>query len=310
MAGITVQRVPKDRPAPGTAALTRKRSSAESMVREWREVVPDTHVVTIERPLSHAFYTLATGIASPLLFTEGARQALAVLSHTAYRVPLADRLGWDYVHTSINSERWIRGSRTTVVELRVTHTQVTRRRMGSVYLTALVEGFQDGEPIGTGEFKYNTHPPAVYNRLRRGRQDALAAFAQALPPAPPVPAAQVDRLDPHDVVVSATKTPGGYQLRAVTDHEVLFDHPHDHIPGMVLLEAATQAVQAEGAPVRLLPVALESTFTRYTELDSPCLLSVIPVDPDGDARPRMRVEASQNGQQVFSTDVTCEVLPG
>ncbi|MCZ0971672.1 AfsA-related hotdog domain-containing protein [Streptomyces albulus] len=54
-----------------------------------------------------------------------------------------------------------------------------------------------------------------------------------------------------------------------TAHPVLFDHPVDHVPGMLMVEAARQAARAV-APHWSLPVALDCSFARYAELDAPC----------------------------------------
>ncbi|MCX2969368.1 MULTISPECIES: ScbA/BarX family gamma-butyrolactone biosynthesis protein [Streptomyces] len=288
-------------PDPALGGYVRKSEPAEVFVRAWHTVSAHTHVVTLSWPRAHAFYTLDSGLTSPLLFTESVRQALAVLSHTVHEIPLGHRLGWEYVHSTVTTAALRDGARAPAVELRVTHTGVTRRRGGSVHLTAHVTGTRDGDPLGTAEIRYTTHPPAIYDRLRREYADARRAFANALPLPAPVAPSLVGRADPRDVVIAPTATRHRYQLRTDTAHSVLFDHPHDHVPGMVLLEAVSQAAQAEARPRRVLPVDFDSTFSRYVEFDAPCWLDVRPEPRDPSGRERVRVRGTQNDQEVFSS---------
>ncbi|WP_260845011.1 AfsA-related hotdog domain-containing protein [Streptomyces sp. SLBN-31] len=51
-------------------------------------------------------------------------------------------------------------------------------------------------------------------------------------------------MSPTDVVLSPLGQPHRWQLRVDTRHPVLFDHIVDHVPGMLLIEAARQAATA------------------------------------------------------------------
>ncbi|WP_260326976.1 AfsA-related hotdog domain-containing protein [Streptomyces sp. TLI_185] len=59
------------------------------------------------------------------------------------------------------------------------------------------------------------------------------------------PAAAVDCALPADVVPAPTDLPGRWQLQVDTGHPVFFDHPLDHVSGMLLLKPP-----ASGPPVR------------------------------------------------------------
>ncbi|WP_217561330.1 ScbA/BarX family gamma-butyrolactone biosynthesis protein [Streptomyces sp. GbtcB6] len=283
-----------------------KSRPGEIFVRHWHEESPHVHAVTLDWPRSHSFYTLRSGATSPLLFVESVRQALAVLSHTTQEIPLDHRHGWEYARYAFAPAAFRERTAPAEVELRVTHGDITlRRRLGSARLTARIEATCGGEPLGSAEIKYVTHPPAIYDRLRKEYADAQRAFAAALPPAPPVTPPSVDRTDAGDVVIAPTSKPHHYQLRTDVSNTVLFDHPHDHIPGMVLLEAVVQAVHAS-APGHPRPTALDSTFLRYVEFDAPCWIDVAPKEPDGLGRSQLLVTGTQNGAEAFAATVSFE----
>lgn len=67
-------------------------------------------------------------------------------------------------------------------------------------------------------------------------------------------------------------------MRIDDTHPVLFDHPCDHIPGMLLLEALRQAACARlGVPEAHL-VSLGATFHRFAELDERATIRLDVVD--------------------------------
>ncbi|WP_334029478.1 AfsA-related hotdog domain-containing protein [Nocardia terpenica] len=74
---------------------------------------------------------------------------------------------------------------------------------------------------------------------------------------------------------------GTAALVADTGHPFLFDHPLDHAPGSLLIEAARQTAVALLGPdtSRLLSVA--STFEKFVELDHPaaCVAEIVQTDP-------------------------------
>ncbi|CAD5925361.1 MULTISPECIES: ScbA/BarX family gamma-butyrolactone biosynthesis protein [Streptomyces] len=285
--------------------LARKTVSTEALVTSWRRSSDTTQTVTVQWPQQHSFYTVSTRY-SPLLVIESLRQALAVLTHTVHDIPLSHRLGWEHIRSTVDPEALWAGPTSPSVELTITHTKVKRRPGGSVHLASQVEATRDGVALGEAELHYTTHPPAIYNRLRGRYADARQAFAQALPLTPPVPPAHVGRSSVRDVVLSPTSTAHQWQLRVDTTHTVLFDHPHDHVPGMVLLEAADQIARAEAQPQAAIPVAFDTTFHRYVEFDRPCVLTAEPVEPDAQGRSRVLVSAFQADQVVFRTTVTTE----
>jgi hypothetical protein len=282
-----------------------KTNLAEVLVTKLRRLDDDTHTVALRWPGTHAFYAPAAQDYRPLLFIESVRQALAVISYKGLGIPIEYRMSWESLAAEVDRAA-LRPAAPAAVEVEVTLEPVIRRKLGSVRLSAHAGATRDGRPLGSARVNYTAHPPALYNRLRGRYADLAAAVAGALPPAPPIAAGRAGRTSARDVVLAPGDAPRRWLLRADTSHPILFDHPHDHIPGMVLLEAACQAVQADAAPDPITPVAVTSTFFRYVELDLPCWISAAPAAADERGRRRQTVTGEQDDKVAFTILITSE----
>jgi len=171
-----------------------------------------------------------------------------------------------------------------------------------------VDVIRDGIRVGTAQTRVANTAPALYQRLRGPYADLDASIARALPLPPPAAPAQVARENFADVVLSPPDSPRRHQLRVGLGHPVLFDHPVDHAPGMLLLEAARQAGHtAVQQPAAML--SMDVVFARYAELDTPCWIHTDPFPTDQPGRHRVLVTAVQNDVCVFSGIITLLSVP-
>lgn len=282
-----------------------KTNLAEVLVTKLHRRDDDTHTVALHWPGTHAFYAPNAQGYRPLLFIESVRQSLSVISYKGLDIPIDYRMSWEFLSSEV-AVAALRGAVPAAVEVEVTLENVTRRRLGSVRFRAHARATRDGRPLGSAKVNYTAHPPALYKRLRGRHADLAQACARALPPAPPIAAARAGRTSERDVVLAASDAPGRWLLRADLTHPILFDHPHDHVPGMVLLEAACQAVHADAAPEPGTPVAVSSTFSRYVELDRPCWIVADPADADEHGRRRQKVSGVQDDNVAFTVVIVSE----
>ena len=151
------------------------------------------------------------------------------------------------------------------------------------------------EIVAVGSTSFTCVSPEVYQRLRGGR--ALVGDMRPIPLTAPTAPQTVGRMSPMDVVLSPVNEPDCWQLRVDTRHPVLFDHPVDHVPGMLLMEAARQAWAAtHGSP---MPLGFTGAFQRYIELDAPCTIRTATIGDDS-----LLVTGWQNGEPAFTATVT------
>jgi hypothetical protein len=84
-------------------------------------------------------------------------------------------------------------------------------------------------------------------------------------------------------------TPWQAELRVDQSHPFFFDHPLDHVPGLLLLEGAVQLAQ-RFAPAQHFVAGIEAAFLRYALFDAPIALNAARV-----AEGKIQVQISQAG---------------
>uniref|UniRef100_UPI003F499692 ScbA/BarX family gamma-butyrolactone biosynthesis protein n=1 Tax=Streptomyces chartreusis TaxID=1969 RepID=UPI003F499692 len=278
------------------------------LLTRWSAGRDGTYAVTAQWPRVHRYYTLSPERHGPHIFTESVRQALALLAHTAFDVPTSYRLGWEQFTSTVQQDALHTQLNPATVNLAVTYGAIKRRRLGSLHLTASVTATRGENHLGTAQVRYTAHPPTIYDRLRGRYANVQNACARALPAPPPIDASLVSRLRSSDVVLTTADAPRTWRLRADTSHPFLFDHPHDHVPGMLLLEASCQAATAALPALRTVPVGFDATFSHYVELDQPCDVMAGEATPSDQGQHQIQVIGTQNGKEAFSTTVTLDPI--
>ncbi|WP_184349825.1 ScbA/BarX family gamma-butyrolactone biosynthesis protein [Streptomyces olivoverticillatus] len=275
---------------------------AEVLLTGWRRQAEDRFRVTAQWPRGHSFFTPLQGLRhDPMLVAETVRQIGSLLAHAEFDVPLGYQFLMWHLDYSVVAERLVLGDAPAELELDVVCSHVRRRGGMLAAMRYEVVIRRDGEVAATGSASYTCTSPEVYRRLRGPLPPG--------PPAPlgaPVPPRAVGRLSPFDVVLSAEAEggPGRWLIRADQRHPILFDHPVDHIPGMVLLEAARQAACALAPYPAISPTALTGTFRRYAELTSPCRIEAERDEEDASGSWVTRVNGHQDGELLFTCSVT------
>ncbi|GHB33414.1 adhesin [Streptomyces viridiviolaceus] len=279
-----------------------KRNAAEVLLTGWRCTAEDRFVVTARWPGDHFFYAVRDGHRDPLLLSETIRQTFPLLCHEAYGVPFGHHLVWDTYSWCANPEVLRADGASAELELRVAADEVVRRRGSVVALSLTYDVVRDGMPLAAATSRFTVQTPQVYLRLRGDHGDPAAV--RPIPVPSGIPAHETGRTDPRHVVLAPGDAPHRWQLRVDTGHPVLFDHPVDHAPGMLMLEAARQAVHALSGRPAACVTAMDTRFHRYAELDAPSWIEARRSGQDALGRSRFSVTGSQDGHGLFSCTVT------
>ncbi|MEU9124661.1 ScbA/BarX family gamma-butyrolactone biosynthesis protein [Streptomyces sp. NPDC048506] len=280
---------------------------SEVFLTNWRRGAAGSWVVSAQWPRAHSFYAPVGGLHDPLLLIETMRQAGILLSHVAQRVPLDRPIIWQRIRYDLVPRALRAAEEPAEVELHITDHDVVRRGKRLASARQEFRVLCDGAHLASAVLDYSCHSPAVYRRLRGRYSDLTFANARRLPLPEAVSPRLVARDRDRDVVLSPTGRPDHWQLRVDTSHPVLFDHPVDHAPGMLMIEAARQAAQA-ATPGVTVPVAMDCTFERYAELDAPCWVrarTTTPVArPAADGRRQVEIGVEQHGKPVIAARIT------
>jgi 2-oxo-3-(phosphooxy)propyl 3-oxoalkanoate synthase len=276
--------------------LVHRAAVSEVFLTDLRVTDETTFQVGAQWPRDHSFYRLQSPDRhDPMLLAETIRQAVLLIAHQVFEVPL----DWKFVSLEktcgVTPEGLETDGRPANILLSMTCHDIKRNKRGVTGMRVEIGCYRDGERIGGGELRWSVVPPAIYSRLRGGRDKEIVSAGE---PGVPVAGHLIGRERSRDVVLSPMPAGNKWQLRVDQNHAVLFDHPVDHVPGMVLMEAARQAaLLTVGAP-DALPVRCSFTFDKYVELDAPTIVTAHTVPPAVHGNQGVRVVFEQESSTV------------
>ncbi|WP_066953307.1 ScbA/BarX family gamma-butyrolactone biosynthesis protein [Streptomyces lushanensis] len=261
----------------------------------WVRVAENRFLVRGTWPEDHSFFMPRDGLHDVLLLVESMRQSTILIGHGAYDVPMDHHfLMWGLDFTSHPEHLGLDGTRD--VEMEVAFSETTQRagRLSGMHSHVTVR--RGGRTAGTGVSRIKLLSARTYARIRG---DLLRATHTAAPGAG-APSHTVGRTRPEDVLLIPTSRSDRWQLRVDTGHSTLYQGRKDHVPGMVLIEAARQAAHAVMGPAALRPRQGRNAFSRYAEFRSPLWIEASP----GPRENTVTVTGHQEGEEVFSSSVT------
>lgn len=272
--------------------LVHRRALSEVVLTDWTAVGANNFLCAAQWSRSHSLYRVRHGLHDALLLAETLRQSGILLSHTELEVPLEhrfliDRMAWlahPYGLACVGAPVDVVGQ-VEVTPLSAGRGAVKKLQFDIVFT-------RDGKRIGTAAAWARSVGPRVYERLRAGR---------IAPPSGPLATPQP--MDPYvvgvhttdDVVLGEPTDGQGWPLRVLTTHPVLFDHPVDHVPGMLVLEGMRQAGRVLLGWPDAQPFECDVTFERFVEFDSTCVVRARVLRRSAADTATLAVEAVQDG---------------
>jgi 2-oxo-3-(phosphooxy)propyl 3-oxoalkanoate synthase len=290
--------------------LVHKRSIAEVLITSVT-TTPATWICQAQLPRRHSFHTDTTGAQGayhdPLLVLEAFRQACVAASHASYDVPLDARYTVRYYELSILDLATLKcGSQVLDLELNIDVRNEFRRGRG---LQGPVHGL-DVAAVVTHEGTKVMELSGAFGWMSLAKWEAFRGGASwdAGPQASPADPQIVSRTRPENVVIGEPVPLGGGAASApiVVDvsHPTIFDHPLDHLPGGLMIEACRQlslAVMGSCSATIMGPAWLRCDFHSFAELDT---TSTVTVAPSAEDALSFRGEVTQSGQTRASVELT------
>ncbi|MEU0832730.1 ScbA/BarX family gamma-butyrolactone biosynthesis protein [Streptomyces sp. NPDC005969] len=268
----------------------------------WCRLTDTEFSVTAQWPRPHHFFAAASGDhQDPLLIAETMRQATMMLAHAEMGVPVDDQfVMWDLAYdTVVPGFALETASGKVLIDLTCSDVRKRGRSIAGMRVDLCFR--RGGTVLATSSGRISCTSARAYRRLR---QDSLDMVGRPVPLSPGADPYEVGRTAESDVVLSRTPQPNRWRLRLDTTHPTLFRRPNDHVPGIVLLEAARQAAVAAAPGHAFLPTSVEIAFHKYAELDSPCWVEAELTASDDSDRTVVRVRGQQDGEPVFTSALT------
>ncbi|MFF9849614.1 ScbA/BarX family gamma-butyrolactone biosynthesis protein [Streptomyces litmocidini] len=266
----------------------------------------DRFLVGAQLPRNHALYRPeTTGQCDFMLLVETVRQAGIFLSHRYHDVPLGHHFIFKALSLRISDPAALRvgcGPLAVVLDVKVVTPAGGRNpRRFDARFDMVVE--VDGRECARASAGVVVIDGVRYGRLRqRGR------VAEAPPVEPGTPAygtaasADDDRyvLRPVPAAEERARPAGAREWRLHVDptHPGYFEHPSDHVPGMLLLEAFRQAAREMTGGAAL--TSLDADFAVFGELAEAVAVEAAPTE-DG----RVRLSATQGGRVLATAVARC-----
>jgi hypothetical protein len=281
--------------SPALGAYTHLKREESVLVVGWERSGAHTFTLDIRWPAVRGDL-----LYDPRILAQTIRQSGLVIAHAEYDVPLTHQTVLNTLDIAVAPG--FRAPRDQASVLRV-ELDVSEPKRGVRTPSALCMGMHilhGGVTVARVDTAFGWISPPVYRRLRG---QYVSIDWNDGPVLAPVAPELVGRPGTVDVLLSAGKELNRWLLRNAVANGLLFDHPVDHVPGLVLLDAAQQAAHALVAPIPFAPTWVSTRFSRYVEFDQYCWIEAeaLPtLDPDVVS---IRVRGVQGEQTAFTVDL-------
>lgn len=212
-------------------------------------------------PRWHVFYGRPNSSFDSALVVETLRQLTVLIAHTYLSVPLGSPFLMPQIGITMAANRSRDTSRPAEVTAKVQVSNQRSSHHGIAVFGTAATFLVDGQEIARGDATARIVDPAIYSRFRSARVPPSTTGLIS-----PVPAADVGHISDWNVVVGRPTGQRRWPLRVDTTNPILFDHPLDHIPGVLLIEAVRQALRLETQDPDVDFAVLESNFHMLAEL--------------------------------------------
>ncbi|WP_240194188.1 ScbA/BarX family gamma-butyrolactone biosynthesis protein [Gordonia sp. PDNC005] len=248
-------------------------------------------VVSAQLPRAHAYFPPVAGRHDPMLLAEVLRQAVIAISHEFLGVPFGHHFTMQALSISVTTSPFPSFTEPAdlVVEVGISNAQTLDDGLCAIDVDLT---FMHGtSTIAYGSGQARIFAPAAYARLR---QPILAIEASHMPIENQ---AGSDR--PGICVLDGCGAAGTWRLRVDPGHPTFFDHPSDHVPGMLILEGFRQAALQQTQNGHNLLATMSARLHRFGELDRETTISIV-----NDTAPGVHLQCRQDDHLLAEATVT------
>jgi hypothetical protein len=289
--------------------LVHKAALEEVFLSRSSALGPEVYMCSGQLPRMHAFFNdVQTGRYDVVLLVEFVRQAAVLVAHRHLGVALGRQFVFTRMELDMDIDRLRVGAEPAELEVRLTLGNERRIAgdLAAYELDGVLTIAGDRVAVGSGACMCLGERDYADVRAAPGTSRARVEPPDGTRVSPAAPAS-VGRSLARNVTTSAVvrRGPGAFQAAIHVDagHPTFFDHPLDHVPALLLLEAGRQTAVAAAAAELGVPATAccvdrcAMAFDRFVELGQPaeCHATVqFPVDR-GARRAEVDVAIRQGG---------------
>ncbi|MEC5182425.1 hypothetical protein RCH07_003803 [Arthrobacter sp. CG_A4] len=291
--------------APVPRELVHRRAISEVFLTGIQRNESTIYTVSAQWPRWHVFFgSIGQGFDSALV-VETLRQLTVLIAHTQLHVPLGMQFLMPDISVSMTSGAMRNPFAPAEVTAEVMVSEVKASVQGvNAFRTSAIFRV-DGQMIADGAAGARIVDPEAYVRIR-----SRSPVADRHRIVPPVPAADVGHSTAWNVVLGESSAAGCWPLRVDVSNPILFDHPLDHIPGVLLIEAVRQSVRLALLDPSLDFSLLEARFMSIAEFGDEAVVVLESVTADTDTTTVLaNIQASGTVRMHATASITTNQQP-
>lgn len=280
-----------------------------------------SYLAAAQLPSSHAYFTDHAGhtAVDPLLLLECARQAETCGAHVHLGVSQDSKFilrAWSMRLPGLFTAH---AGDATELTMAVTTSRPGGARVPARSLTFDIQLSLAGSPVGDVRIDVGYLSSSAYSHVRTLRRSSTPPSSDEVRATPsnvaPVSVGRTRGVNALLVDPGQVDDGFGATIRLPVDNRSMFDHAQDHLPGMVLTEAARQLCLFAGAELfdvaatESTVVGFELRFSRFAELDAPTTVTAIPEHEDGHGTHTYAVSFHQDGGVIADGTMTTHAVP-
>jgi hypothetical protein len=246
---------------PITPKFVHRVTEEDILITSWTRLGGDRFHLSADWTVAHGFFAPAPRARhNEMLVAQTIRQAGLLLAHAGFETPTSNQYLMNKLQYSSDPDYPTVDRAMDAIDIDVRCVPSGRRSLDMHFVFS-----HEDNIFVTCSAAFSWVPANVYGRLRG---DYAAARPNGAPA--PIAPALVGRSAEDEVTLAPGDRPGRWELRGDTGHLALLDHPVDHVPGLVLVEAAHQAAFAHAGPDGFVPTSTSIVPMKYVEFDVPC----------------------------------------
>lgn len=255
--------------------LVHRHSVGDVFLTDYRlETSANPDQVAAQVPMAHRFFRPARQRHDPLAVAESFRQAVILMCHQKLEIPSQFKFLMEQFEFEIFGELHVRATpMQLIIDMKLTPIKYYDGIASKVKVTGVVH--EGPKLIARCHSVVRCVTSDVYRRIRRDRDMYIARSRDLPPDSAIIPADYVGRFEEEDVIVCVDQLKQKLYCAPDPMNHALFDHPVDHIPGMVLFGAAIQAVRYHRKSPMVQLVSVSAVFPAFAEWYVPCELEII-----------------------------------